>query len=159
MNKKISVFVVAVLFISGTFFAKSDGTLIGQFKLDARDLLGVKKQIVNNSKYHLIFRYTLKDPRTGQEFSQEPLIQRAEQKTIDFDHAARHFSPDAHLDCHLTLLRVKQLAKGPGQPLVAGKLKDGALALQLHKKKFLENQIFEFSMNKNGLLMSKALKG
>jgi hypothetical protein len=137
--------------------AKSDGTKIGRFFISQPELAASKKTFVNDTKHHLVLRYTVKDEH-GYTFTQEPIIKRGEALTIDFGHVAAHFSSKAILDHSLELLKVKQLAVGAGIPLVTTKLKDGALALSVHKNKFLENGTFSFLSNKNNVVFCKADK-
>ncbi|MBP7854387.1 hypothetical protein KAZ82_00445 [Candidatus Babeliales bacterium] len=153
--KKIIMLSVITLF-NIFLHAKHDATQIARFTITQSELKSSKKEFVNNTKYHLQLRYSIQDSKTGQQYTQEPIIHRGDRKIIDFADAASHFLPDAQLEYTLELLRVKQLPKGAGIPLIASKLRNGNLAFQISSARFKKDKIFEFYLNNNGLLLHKS---
>lgn len=156
MNFKMNVILGLLVVQFGMIQAKGDSTLIGRFDVEPQDLAGHPKTFVNNSKYDLVVRWGVKDTNSGQFYRQEPIVKRGDSITIYHEPALKHLGNADRLELSLELLRVRQMPKGAGHPLVTSKLKDGSLALALHKTKFLKNDTFAISMNKNGLLVCKS---
>ncbi|MBP6892122.1 hypothetical protein KBB68_00930 [Candidatus Babeliales bacterium] len=156
MKIKINIVFSFLVMQIGMIAAKSDATLIGRFELESQDLVGHSKTFVNNSKYDLTIRWGVKDMQTGQFYRQEPIVKRGDSITIYHEPALKYLGSADKLELSLELLRVRQMPKGAGHPLITTKLKDGSLALALHKTKFLKNDTFAISMNKNGLLVCKS---
>ena len=156
MNIKMALFLTIALSSNLNIFATKDSTVIGRFELDVQDLVGTVKTFVNNTKHDLVLRWGLCDPLTMRHYTQEPILRRGDMVTVDFAPALSYLSGVPKVELSLELLRVKQLPKGAGHPLITTKLKDGDFALQIHKSKFLKNKVFAFSRNANGLLMLQA---
>ncbi len=156
MKFKIIVFLSFFVLSSVYIKAKSDATLICRFLVDIQELQGHLKIFVNNSKYDLVIRWGVKDTKTGKFYRQEPILKRGDSITIDHEAALKYLDGAGEFEYSLELLRVRQSPKGAGHPLVTTRLKDGSLALALHKSKFLNNSTFAFSLNKNGLLVCKS---
>lgn len=156
MNIKMSVIFFTLIFNFCSIQAKSDSTLIGRFEIDFDDLAGKVKTFINNSKYDFVIRWTLGEPGTMRQYKQEPILKRGDLITINYDAALKYMAGAHKLEYSLELLKVKKSPKGAGLPLVTSKLKDGSLALAIHKSKFLKNDTFAFSLNKNGLLVCKS---
>jgi hypothetical protein len=156
MNIKMALFLTLALGSSFNTWATKDSTVIGRFELDVQDLIGTVKTFVNNTKHDLILRWGLREPGTMRHYTQEPILRRGDRVTVDFAPALSYLSGVPKVEHSLELLRVKQLPKGAGHPLITTKLKDGDFALQIHKAKFLKNKVFAFSRNASGLLMLQA---
>lgn len=155
MNIKIRVIFCLFLLNVVVMQAKVDSSLIGRFEVDFEDLAKKSTTFINNSKYDLLIRWRLSEPGSLRQYTQEPLLRRAESVTINFDAALKYMQDAKTLELSLELLRVKKIPKGAEHPLVTSKLKDGSLALAIHKSKYLKYDIFAFSLNKNGLLVCK----
>lgn len=157
MKFKMSL-VFGVLFLQTALIqSKHDATLIGRFEIEPTDLIGHSKTFINNSKYDLVVRWGLQEMPTGRFYRQEPILKRGDSITIHYEPALNYLGKDAYkLELSLELLRVRQMPKGAGHPLITTKLKDGSLALALHRSKFLKHDIFALSLNKNGLLVCKS---
>ncbi len=157
MNIKINVILGLFIAQVGLMQSKSDATLIGRFEVEPSDLIGHAKTFVNNSKYDLAVRWGVKDIQSGRFYRQEPIVLRGDLITIHYEPALKYLGYETYkLELSLELLRVRQIPKGAGHPLVTSKLKDGSMALSLHKSKFLKNNTFAISLNKNGLLVCKS---
>mgnify|MGYP003402270679 FL=1 len=156
MHIKISAVLSLLLAQSGIAESKSDATLVGRFDVEPADLMNHPKTFVNNSKYDLAVRWNLKDVQTGRFYCQEPILKRGDAIVIDFEPALKYHGEAYKLELSLEFLRVRQIPKGAGHPLITTKLKDGSMALALHKSKFLKNNTFAISLNKNGLLVCKS---
>jgi hypothetical protein len=98
------------------------------------------------------------DPETMLGYSQEPILKQGDSITINHDKGLQYMENAKNMQYSLEILRVKQMPKGAGVPLVTSKLKDGSLALAIHKSKYLNHDTFSLSLNKNGLLVCKASK-
>ena len=156
MNFKMSI-VLGLLVAQATLMqAKSDATLIGRFDVEPQDLANHPKTFVNNSKYDLAVRWSVEDTQTGHFYRQEPILKRGDSITIYHERALRHLEGAHKLQYSMELLRVRQMPKGAGHPLITSKLKDGSMSLSVHKSKFLNNDTFAISLNKNGLLVCKS---
>ena len=156
MNIKKRVGVAILIFNTCLIQAKNDSTLIGHFFVAPQDMAGKSTTFMNNSKYDFLIRWKLSNSESGREYTQEPLLRRAEALTISYDAALKYMQNSDNLEFSLQLLRVKKIPKGAEHPLITSKLKDGSLALSIHKSKFLTHDTFVFSLNKNGLLVCKA---
>lgn len=154
MKKVVMLGIIALYNV--VLYSKHDATQIAKFYISQSELKSSKKEFVNDTRYHLQLRYSIRDPKTDQLYTQEPIIHRGERKTIDFLDVASYFKSDAQLELTLELLRVKQLPKGAGLPLIVVKLRDGNLAFQISASRFKNHETFEFYLNKNGLLLHKS---
>ena len=156
MNFKMSIVLGLLILQSDLIQSKADATLIGRFEVEPADLIGNPKKFVNNSKYDLAIRLGIKDTKTGQFYRQEPILKRGDSITIHYEPGLKYLDGAHNLEHSLELLRVRQIPKGAGHPLITSKLKDGSMALSVHKSKFLNNDTFALSLNKNGLLVCKS---
>jgi hypothetical protein len=156
MNIKIRVVFWLLVFNAGMIQTKTDSTLIGRFEVEAGELAEKVTTFINNTKYDFVIRWTLLDPETLRQYSQEPILKRGESITIDYQKGLQYMQGAKKMEFSLHFLRVKKSPKGAGGPLVTTKLKDGSLALAIHKSKFLKNDTFALSLNKNGLLVCKS---
>lgn len=158
MNLKVTVTCFVLMSNFCSVLAKSDSSLMGRFDIKAVDLAGKTKTFINNSKYDFVIRWKLFEPETMRQYSQEPILKRGDYIAINHDKALEHMENAKNIQYSLEILRVKQMPRGAGVPLVTSKLKDGSLALAIHKSKYLNNDTFSLSLNKNGLLVCKASK-
>jgi hypothetical protein len=156
MKLKMSLVLSLLVLQSVQIQTKSDATLIGRFEVEASELAGHPKTFVNNSKYDLVIRWSIKDTQTGKFYRQEPVLKRGDLIKIHFETALKYLDESNKLEFSLELLRVRQMPKGAGHPLITTPFKAGSAALALYKFKFLKNDTFAISLNKNGLLVCKS---
>lgn len=158
MNKNMIVLSYMILSFSLLEAKKNDTTLIGRFQVARADFAGKSKIFVNNLPYDVVLRYRLVDIDTHKDYTQEPIVRRGESFTLDFAPALAHLPDSTNLEFFIELSRVVKRPNSPGHPLVTKPLKNGQLALQMHKLKFLKSSKFSLYSNKNGYFLLGANK-